>query len=1501
MSGSEESPSSGISSANPLTVSGIPLLRKDEVEYELRVRGVVNIPSTVGESRGQLRTLLMERKPKPLVNKVQELDFPREISIIQEKMGELRSLVDSFSGPAYGRRHQQILVRINHVLTRLALLKPGQADVTTDSLVAEATSLTFFLEDKVAKLAQFDVSSDGEGKGYLSTWSTRTAPRSPDRGAGGSASKDLPSGETLLKIEARPPISESDSSFSEEERSPRYSRRRSSALSVRSRNVSRKDPEVYKWRLKYTGDDPKVSLQAFLALVEDKRRSRRVSRSELFESASDLLDGTALAWYRVRRDELRNWDALVRGLTETFQDIDYDEKLLEEIRKRTQAPSERVSHYFAKVENLFVRLSEALPEYKKIRILERNVLPDYQIALQTQTYNTVRELENILVRLETGRLRQSAYAPPSNRNLLEPDLGVQYRPYREPVHQVAFTEGPPVFPPIINDLSKIVASQVYDSQSPLPSNLDPRWFVEVHIFNVPLVALVDSGSTLSYISERGLERVSHLPLAKYRVENEYAIVANGMLEPIKELIGLPLHIKGRSEAIGARILPSLTLDLLLGQDFLGKVDLMISSHRQEYFFADKPEETFRFIHPPKEGSTSPCSGITQLGEGEKQRLDQMLAPYKAIVFPPETVTPVGKHHIDVGNAKPIKQAPYHVNPRLKEVIHKEVDKMLAEKVITPCSGSPWANPIVLVKKPNNEHRFCLDFRQLNAVTKKDVYPVPRMDSICDSLRKARYLSKLDLKSAYWNVELTEESKDLTSFPVLGRGFFRFERMAFGLTGATATMQRIMDKILGPELEGVWCYLDDILIATEGSFDDHLKVVEQVVQKLLEAKLRINWGKSEFGMSELLFLGFLIDHQGLKVSSDLVEPIIQYPPPRTLKETRRFLGLCSWYRRFIPNFATIAKPLTQLLRKRQKWEWGAVQQESFDQLKLILTSPPILARPDFTKEFVIQADASHSGLGCVLSQEQDGQERVIAYASRTLTGPELNYTVTEKECLAVIFAVKKFRPYVEGYHFKVITDHSSLRWLSQLRNPTPRLSRWGLELASYDMDIIHRKGAMHQVPDALSRIPQASLLAIQSINPPNKVIEDVWYSEKLRNVREQPERYPDYFVSGDLLYKRRLDSLDSLLRDEVRPWKLVLRTEQVSLVLQENHDRKDTGGHLGVQKTYDKIAHLYWWPTMWRDVVKYVRSCVTCQKVKPINHKSPGLMHFRNAEGPNETVYMDLLGPYPRSSRQNQYILVFVDHFTKWVELVPLRVATTAPIIDAFKKHILYRFGAPRSVVSDNGRSFISQEFESFLLSVGVRHRLTPPYCPQSNLTERRNRDVKIMIQAYIDQKQRQWDQYLPEFSFALNTSLHQSTGYTPAILTYGRELRRPAVLRDQLEADGEHQYESTAPAERVCRTQRLEELYELVRRNQEKASLSQKKYYDRNHTQVTYSIGDRVLRTNFKLSSAPQHYSARLDTKWIGPFVIKCQVSPVIYELETDQGDPAGRWHVKHLRPYNPR
>ncbi|XP_026688878.1 uncharacterized protein LOC113473464, partial [Diaphorina citri] len=210
-------------------------------------------------------------------------------------------------------------------------------------------------------------------------------------------------------------------------RSPRYSRRRSSALSVRSRNVSRKDPEVYKWRLKYTGDDPKVSLQAFLALVEDKRRSRRVSRSELFESASDLLDGTALAWYRVRRDELRNWDALVRGLTETFQDIDYDEKLLEEIRKRTQAPSERVSHYFAKVENLFVRLSEALPEYKKIRILERNVLPDYQIALQTQTYNTVRELENILVRLETGRLRQSAYAPPSNRNLLEPDLGVQYR------------------------------------------------------------------------------------------------------------------------------------------------------------------------------------------------------------------------------------------------------------------------------------------------------------------------------------------------------------------------------------------------------------------------------------------------------------------------------------------------------------------------------------------------------------------------------------------------------------------------------------------------------------------------------------------------------------------------------------------------------------------------------------------------------------------------------------------------------------------------------------------------------------------------------------------------------------------------------------------------------------------------------------------------------------------------------------------------------------------
>ena len=273
---------------------------------------------------------------------------------------------------------------------------------------------------------------------------------------------------------------------------------------------------------------------------------------------------------------------------------------------------------------------------------------------------------------------------------------------------------------------------------------------------------------------------------------------------------------------------------------------------------------------------------------------------------------------------------------------------------------------------------------------------------------------------------------------------------------------------------VFTYLDDIIVVSE-TFDEHLKWLDKVLERIAKSGLTINQDKSDFSCNGVKYLGFVVNKEGLKVDPDKVEPIASYPVPRSVNQLRRFIGMASWYRRFIPELATVSEPLTRLFRTNIKWHWEDEQQEAFEALKKALSSAPILAYPVFNIvgeiPYHLQTDAGASGLGVVLTQKQEGEERVIAFASRTLSAAERNYSVTERECLAVVWGIWKFREYLEGFHFQVITDHSSLRWLSNLRNPTGRLPRWGLELQGYDIEIIHRKGALHHVPDALSRMSE----------------------------------------------------------------------------------------------------------------------------------------------------------------------------------------------------------------------------------------------------------------------------------------------------------------------------------------------------------------------------------------------------------------------------------------------
>ena len=398
-------------------------------------------------------------------------------------------------------------------------------------------------------------------------------------------------------------------------------------------------------------------------------------------------------------------------------------------------------------------------------------------------------------------------------------------------------------------------------------------------------------------------------------------------------------------------------------------------------------------------------GLEDVTEGQRA---QMLELVSKILWEKDEAlgcTTWIKHNIDVGSARPIKQRYYPVSKKIEEEMHRQVQEMLELGVIEQ-PNSAWSSPVVMVCKGVDKYRFCIDFRILNAISRADAYPFPCMDAILRKLRCAKFISTLDLSAAYHQIRLTRESRELTAFTVPGMGLFEFKRMPYGVSCAGATFQRLIDKVIGPELKPfAFSYLDDIIIGTE-TYEEHIKWLKHVLRRIREAGLTINREKSVFGKIEVKYLGVLVNGDGFRSDPEKIEQVINCPVPRNLKQLRRFMGMASWYRKCLADFATIAEPLsrTSLTKKDRRYEWGAAQQEAFERVKALIASAPVLTRLSFDTQFIVQTDASDTGIGAVLLQVIGGQERVLEFASRTLSSAEPNYNVTERDCLAMVWGI-----------------------------------------------------------------------------------------------------------------------------------------------------------------------------------------------------------------------------------------------------------------------------------------------------------------------------------------------------------------------------------------------------------------------------------------------------------------------------------------------------------------
>lgn len=987
------------------------------------------------------------------------------------------------------------------------------------------------------------------------------------------------------------------------------------------------------------------------------------------------------------------------------------------------------------------------------------------------------------------------------------------------------------------------------------------------------------------------------------------------------------------------IIPELSSPFILGMDFMSRASVSIHIPSRTVYMDDIPcslldeediaQEDYSHANETIMSMDSLNSDLTakvseaSLSETNKDALLSLLNKFGPMFDGHLGQTTLTEHVIETGNAKPVNLPPYRTSPAKKRVIEEQVQQMLRDNIIEP-STSPWAAPVVIVNRADTDPRFCVDFRGLNQVTQKDSYPLPRVDESLDFLARGKFVSTLDLARGYWQVAVEENSRPKTAF-ISHCGLFQFLVLPFGLCNAPGTFQRLMNSVLaGLIYKTCAVYLDDIVIASP-TFEQHLTDLQEVLDRLQAAGLSLKLKKCQFCLKDFTFLGYRISSSGIKPDPDKIKAVKDFATPTSVKNVRQFLGLTGYYRRFIQDYARHAEPLHALTRKDTAFHWDDDCQRAMDILKDYVTSAPVLSFPDFNRPFFIHTDACDIGIGAALMQKDDlGREYVVAFASRSLHKAELPYCTSEKECLAVIWALEHFRPYVEGMHVTIFTDHNSLRWLMSRPNPTGRLARWSLRLQDFDFTIVHKPGTHNKVPDALSRnplpltcdsptdlLPDHAVIGSLDIRalPPVMLadrphlrqlqLDDPVTGPLLRNIETDSQDNSDvtlslYVVHESLLYYK--DSKSKCTLHPLKELKLVAPTSLRGTLLEYYHDHP-TAGHLGVSKTLARLRLRFFWPKMAADVKRYVTSCSVCQFTKPCQRKPAGLMVPIVPQKPWEYVGVDFVGPLPRTPAGNAYLIVFVDYMSKWVEASAVREATSQVAAAKFVTDIFARHGAPKYLISDRGSPFVSELFEHVVSTLGSVHRLTTAYHPQTNATERVNRTLKTAIRAYVGDKHTSWDKYLPHICFALRTAPHDSTGLSPSMMLYGRELDTPLDLITQPSSDGVD--EPGVPYPETLRAS-LQEAHDHARAALDLSHDRQKHYYDLRRRHATFSVGDLVRVKTHPRSDAQSNFTAKLAPLFEGPLCVSQRLGDVNYRLTwVDSGTDAGVYHVVNMQPFH--
>lgn len=1059
----------------------------------------------------------------------------------------------------------------------------------------------------------------------------------------------------------------------------------------------------------------------------------------------------------------------------------------------------------------------------------------------------------------------------------------------------------------------------------------------------PIMALLDTGSEVSCISGevwakliKNGRRMPTLPVTSVHLR----LAMGQRSHPIVVQCLLEFSIEGKTYSAVALVVKNLIKPVILGADWLTeqnvtinfqnrKVNLESSAGKQEISFRQsvegnpEPEDYVedllgciaacsispKPVKPIKSAISEPIEKLkekaynTRRNAEQQGQLAELLLQFREIFSARPGLTNKYTHVIKMHDKTPFLKRPYPVPIPLRHAVDATIKEMLELGVIKR-EAAAFASPMTVVKKKDNTVRVCLDARIINSKMIADCEAPPAAEELLRRFHGVHVLSTIDLRSSYWQIPLSPESRQYTAFLYNGRSY-TYQVLPFGLKTAVGSFSRAMDIILGAEVrEFVVNYIDDLLVASK-SFEEHLEHLRQVFMKLRDANLTINLDKSNFVQSEVKFLGHILSTRGIKADPEKVSAIRSFPVPQKAKHLRAFLGLCNFYRKFIGQYSSFTQDLTKLLRKNEKWSWGQHEQACFDRVKDVFLDAVILHYPDPSKKFYVQTDSSGYGLGAELYQMQlDGSRGVIAFASKSLKGPELNYTTTEKELLGVIFALNKFRTYIQGAKLVIRTDHQALTFIGRCRLMSERLARWTLVLGQFDYTIEHVKGKDNVVADTLSRYPQDQLasyeyprdqpiIAIFEVdNTPEilALLQDlkqeqlldpklaaIWDNKeqgtpftdtKLRRIGEQYE-----IQNNTLIYRSRGNNRCHL----------AIPSQLETKVIDYHHELL---GHFGATKTYGALKTEYYWPNMYTSIKRRLRSCDLCQKTKSANHTSQGPWEPILTNNIGDLVSVDFYGPLPKGRLGATYIFVVIDSFSKFVKLYPLRKATAkaaaSRLLNDYTKWI-----QPKCVLSDHGSQFTSNTWQNTLKRTGVQPTHSSIRHPASNPSERVMRELGRIFRAYCRNNHASWVNHLPNIENCMNSVPHISTGFSPHEILFGTKPPNPL---------------DAVTSALLPRGSRLSKknIHHKVRENlRHQANLRSRQ---QKGEVMLLDMGDWVLLRNKVTSETTSNQFAKFLPLYQGPFKVVANPHPNTYRLEDPvTNETKGVYNMGNLRLYHRR